>query len=201
MPVRPIDFALDLLDRAEAIAQRAGTPSTETHCVEDDLLRSSWVFIGASLDTYFHEAIRRDMLNNVSKKARNFSVPLGDVDDMIALFLKNRQGSRPRAKLSNIIHQALLKETFQGSTNVERAFALLGKTKYWASIASAMNESPEEVKARLNRQYARRNKIAHEGDYSRQARPRRTWYDLITRAEVDEEIQWMRRFVKAADAL
>lgn len=141
------------------------------------------------------------MLNNMSNKARKFSVPLGDVDDMIALFLENRQTSRPRTKLSNIIHEALLKETFQGTTNIEQAFALLGKTTYWASIASAMQERPEEIKARLNKQYSQRNRIAHQGDYTRQSRPQKTWYNLITRKDVDDEIAWIRRFLIAADAL
>ncbi|GCD20180.1 hypothetical protein CTKZ_17420 [Cellulomonas algicola] len=201
MPIAPLDYALDLLDRAEAMAKTAGRPSASIQDTRVDILRSAWVFVGASIDTYFHERIRRNMLANMSKSARKFSVPLGDVDDMVALFLANRSGSRPRVKLGNIIHHALLKETFQGATNVERGLGLIGVTKYWDRLSQELGQSPTDIKERLNAQYLRRNKIAHEGDYTRHDRPQQFWYDTIDRAEVDAEIQWTRGFIRAIDNL
>ncbi|MBB2923760.1 hypothetical protein [Cellulomonas cellasea] len=201
MAVKPLDFALDLLDRAEELAKLAGNPPQGTSDVKMDVLRSAWVFIGASIDTYFHERIRRTMLQDMSKSARKFEVPLGDVDDMVALFLANRKEARPRVKLGNIIHQALLKQTFQGATNVERAFGLIGQTKYWKEISVQLGEPVEDIKSRLNTQYQRRNRISHEGDYTRQSRPQQFWYYLLDRTAVDEEIAWTRRFLKAADSL
>lgn len=35
MTVKPIDFALDLLERADELAKRAGNPTSDTHCVEE----------------------------------------------------------------------------------------------------------------------------------------------------------------------
>jgi hypothetical protein len=204
MPVKPLDFALDLMDRAEELAKLAGEPPQGTSDVKMDVLRSAWVFVGASIDTYFHERIRRNMLGGIqgmSKSARKFTVPLGDVDDMVALFLADRQKARPRVKLGNIIHGSLLKDTFQGATNVERAFGFVGVTSCWTKLSAKLDQSSESIRDRLNSQYYRRNKIAHEGDYYRQSRPQQLWYDTLDRATVDDEIAWTREFLKAVDSL
>lgn len=102
-------------------------------------------------------------------------------------------------RLKSIIHDALLKETFQGSTNIERAFALMGVKGYWATIANGMGDPAPDVKRRLNAQYNRRNRIVHQGDYHRQERRQRFWYDELRRISVDGEIAWTRRFLQAAD--
>jgi hypothetical protein len=71
----------------------------------------------------------------------------------------------------------------------------------WKSLAVSLGESVSDIEYRLNKQYARRNRIAHEGDCSRQQRRRHIWYEPIERAEVDSEIVWTRGFLSAADKL
>jgi hypothetical protein len=103
----------------------------------------------------------------MSPSANKFSLPLGPVDELIGGLLLNRLASRPRVRLKSVIHNALLKETYQGSVNIERAFALMGVTGFWAPIATGMGDPVTEVENRLNVQYNRRNRIAHQGDYHR----------------------------------
>jgi len=200
MPLTPLNLGQDLLDRAEQLAAKAGHPPTDPWNVESDILRAAWTFVGAAVDTYFHERVRGALLTGpMSRSAEKFPVPLGSVDELIGGFLSNRLGSRPRVRLKSVIHDALLKETYQGSANIERAFALVGVTGFWATIASGMGDPVAEVKNRLNVQYNRRNRIAHQGDYHRQERRQKLWYDALRRTDVDDEIAWTRRFLLAAN--
>ncbi len=41
MPVTPLDFGLDLVQRAELLADEAGPPSSSTWSVESDILRGA----------------------------------------------------------------------------------------------------------------------------------------------------------------
>jgi len=200
MPLTPLQLGLDLLDRADHLAQLAGTPNTSIWSVEGDVLRASWTFVGAAVDTYFHERVRGALLNPpLSPSATKFALPLGSVDDLISGFLENRAHSRPRVRLKSLIHDALLKETFQGSRNVETAFALMGVKRFWPAISGAMSDPVPDIKSRLDAQYNRRNRIAHQGDYHRQERRQKVWYDSLGRTEVDDEVLWTRGFLQAAD--
>ena len=201
MPVKPLQLGQDLLDRAEQLAKLAGSPPSDQWTVESDVLRAAWTFVGAAVDTYFHERVRSALLATpLSPSATKFGLPLGPVEELIAGFLQDRTRSRPRVRLKSVIHDALLKETYQGSRNVETAFALMGVKGFWATIANGMNEPPIDVKNRLDAQYNRRNRIAHQGDYHRQERRQKIWYDEITRTAVDDEVAWTRRFLQAADS-
>lgn len=200
MPLTPLKLGEDLLDRADQLAQLAGSPPNDPWTVESDVLRAAWTFVGAAVDTYFHERVRGALLSSpMSPSAQRFAVPLGPVDEMIGSFLQDRAGSRPRVRLKSVIHDALLKETYQGSTNIERVFALMGVKGYWSIIAAGMGISAAEVRDRLNAQYNWRNRIAHQGDYHRQERRRNIWYDELRRPDVDDEVAWTRRFLQAAD--
>jgi hypothetical protein len=157
---------------------------------------------GAAIDTYFHERVRGALTARpMSSAATKYMVQLGSVEDMIDRFLASRESSRPRVILKNILHDRLLQDTFQGSRNVETAFALIGVSKPWATISQLMGETATDIKGRLDQQYNRRNRIAHQGDYSRQERPQVIYYDILERAEVDDEIAWTKRFLLAADGV
>jgi hypothetical protein len=200
MPISPLDFAKDLLERAEKIAANAGTPSREIWSVESDMLRSAWVLVGASIDTYFHERVRGSLVSRpMTGAAKKYALQLGPVEDLIDLFLKDRAKSRPRVALKNILHDTLLRDTFQGSTNVERAFNLLGVQKPWKKLEIEVGDTQANIKGRLDKQYNRRNRIAHQGDYRRQERPRTIFYEAIGRSDVDGEVNWTRDFLTAAD--
>lgn len=200
MPVTPLELGKDLLDRSEAMVHMSGSADHDVASVEADVLRAAWMFVGASVDTYFHERVRGALLTPpLSPSAKKFDLPLESVEELVEAFLQNRGRSRPRVRLKTVVHDMLLKETFQGSRNVERAFSLMGIKGYWAIIAGAMGDPPAEVKRRLNSQYNRRNRIAHQGDCSRQERRQHIWYDSLGHSEVETEITWTRRFLNAAD--
>ena len=199
----PIDYGMDILDRAQGIVDLVGTAVPEPNNIDADLLRSAWAFTGASIDTYFHERVRRNILSGgLSNKGKKFVVPLAAVDSIIDDVVHNREtATRPRVRLKEAIQDELGYSTFQGHRNVEYAFALIGVTGYWAAISTALGPTTvEKVKNRLDRQYRRRNRISHEGDLIRQQRPQKLKYCPIRRSEVQHEIDWTRDFLIASDS-
>ena len=203
LPVHELEFAEDLLKRAAALVSQAcatGQP-IEADSVEADILRSAWAFVGAAIDTYFHERVRRAMLKPpLSNAARKYEVTVGDVEDLVEAFLKDRKKTRPRVRLNNAVHKQLLTDTFQGSRNVERAFALIGSPSPWKKVATELGGTrANAVKNRLDRQYDRRNKIVHEGDFKPQSRPQRVKRTAIEASAVCEEIAWTSEFLRATD--
>ena len=173
----------------------------EADSVEADVLRSAWAFVGAAIDTYFHERVRRALLEPpLSNAARKYEVTVGDVEDLVEAFLKDREKTRPRVRLKNAVHKQLLTDTFQGSRNVELAFALIGSPSAWKAVARELGGTrADAVKDRLDRQYARRNNIVHEGDFKRQSRPQRLKLAAIEASVVCEEIAWTSEFLRATD--
>ena len=198
-----MEFAEDLLKRAAALVSQAcatGQP-IEADSVEADILRSAWAFVGAAIDTYFHERVRRALLEPpLSSAARKYEVTVGDVEDLVEAFLKDREKTRPRVRLKNAIHKQLLTVTFQGSRNIERAFALIGSPSPWTKVSKELGETrADAVKSRLDKQYARRNNIVHEGDFKTQSRPQRVKHAAIEASIVCEEIAWTSEFLRATD--
>lgn len=151
MPLTPLQLGQDLLDRSGHLAKLAGSPPSDPWTVESDVLRAAWTFVGAAVDTYFHERVRGALLTiPLSPSAKKFGVPLGSVDELIGGFLQDRARSRPRVRLKSVIHDALLKETYQGSRNVETAFALmarqrvLGDHRRWHGRPGRRRQEPAE---------------------------------------------------------
>lgn len=199
----PIDYAENILDRAQRLVDMVGTARPAPGSADADLLRSSWTFTGAAVDTYFHERIRRSILSNgLSAKGKKLEIPLGEIDSILDAVVKNRQtNTRPRVSLKRAIQEQLGFQTFQGHRNIERAFGLIGVTSYWPTISGALTppQTVPQVKNRLDRQYRRRNQITHEGDLQRQERPRVLKHEPIARLDVQHEIDWTRSFLVAAD--
>ena len=200
MVISALQYAQELLDRADRLSS-AAAPSPSSDSIDADQLRSAWSFTAAAIDTYFHKRVRQELLAHpISNAARKkFELSIGDIDDLVGSFLSNRATARPRVKLKNLVDEKLATLTFQGSSNIEHAFGLMGISKYWGDISAELGEPTEEIKLRLNKQYGRRNRIAHEGDFVREQRPRAVKYQEIEQAAVADEIAWTRAFLTAVD--
>lgn len=73
MPLTPLQLGLDSLDRSEELAKLAGSPPMDQWTVESDVLRAAWTFVGAAVDTYFHERVRGALLTSpMSPSATKF---------------------------------------------------------------------------------------------------------------------------------
>lgn len=205
MPVTPLQAALDVLDRAEALlVLDAG--SFGDSVLDHDVRRQAVVMAVASLDTWMHWKIRGVELKALTRKTKDLSVPFVALVEMGQRSLDARRDSvedRPMVRARNVLNEQILRMTFQSARQWADGFALIGVGSGLASAGRAMSppESKADVETRLNRLSHRRNLIVHEGDLRRLVRPQRITRNKISRAEVDDDLNWIRRFLVAADSI
>lgn len=200
MPVTPLQAAIDVLDRAEALLTLDAPPAPIQ--VREDIRRLAWAMGSASIDTFLHWRVARVDLKAgpLAKELSSLEVNFGELVDMGRADVLARQQNRvnrPLVKARNVLHQRLLRDTFQTKRGVERALAMCGIKDIWRSISRAMGEPTNDVTDHLNALASRRNAIVHEGDIQRQSRPRAVRHQPIEAAEVAAELAWVRRFVVA----
>lgn len=200
MSTTPIDAASDVLARAEGllVLDSASTPEN----TRADIRRMALALGVAALDTYLHWAIRRVAFTSMSKKLAGVSVAFGDLVAMGEKSVEARTREvrdRPQTRARNVLNERLLTMTFQTARQVEDALAMLGVVQPWKNLSKAISppSTEAELKRRLNHLSHRRNKIVHEGDLRRQARPRSIAHEQIEREDVEDDLAWIKSFVSA----
>lgn len=84
----------------------------------------------------------------------------------------------------------------------ESALVMLGVRKPWSNLAAELAPSTAaDLKLWLNGLSHRRNKIAHEGDLLREARPQRVKHEVITSADGAADLDGVEVFIKALDTV
>lgn len=200
MPVTPLQAATDVLDRADAILALDAPPTADL--VREDIRRLAWAMASASIDTFLHWRVTRVDLgtDTLHKELRNLDVSFGNLVDMGRADVAARQenhNNRPLVKARNVLHERILRDTFQNKRGVERALSMCGIRDIWRSLAREMGETVVEVTDHVNALANRRNAIVHEGDIQRQSKPRAVRHQSLESAEIVAELAWARRFVTA----
>ena len=200
MPVTPLQAATDVLDRADALLALDAPPTLED--VRTDLRRLAWAMASASIDTFLHWRVARADLYapQLRQELRELTVPFGELVAMARADVIARQENRvnrPVVKARNVLHERILRDTFQNKRGVERALSMCGVADIWRRISAAMGETVGEVTDHVNALANRRNAIVHEGDIQRQSRPQQVRHQPISEAEIRAELDWARRFVNA----
>lgn len=139
----------------------------EAKCLDaSSLLRSEFVFIVGTLDTYMHMVVEDKIVNMFFDKSgfvSEFTVSVSEVKKLFATIDENDKIEIFR----NIVKQKLAKDSFQAPKSIEYAFSLIGLRKVWSTVNSGMGMSSEDVKNKLSLIVNRRNMIAHESDRNR----------------------------------
>lgn len=156
----------------------------------------------AGLDTYVHRMIvwRIDPRYELPKALRKLGVQFGDFADMSDEWLASQQAgsqSRPWVRAKNLLHERLLRETFQSYEDVQDGLAMAGVKTLWSDTAEVLSSKPADIKTRLNGLVHRRNQVVHEGDIRRQIRPQGLRYNAIVRAEVLDDLDWLEELIGA----
>lgn len=205
MSVTPLHAALDVLDRAERLLT-LDSGSATAPLLDYDARRQALVMGIASLDTWMHWKIRRVDLAVLSRKMQDLRVPFDALVEMGQRSIDARRSGiedRPMVRARNELNEQILRMTFQSGRQWEDGFALLGVRSGLASAGAAMfpSETKADVEDRLNRLSHRRNLIVHEGDLRRLVRPQRITRNNVSRADVDGDLIWIRRFLVAANSI
>lgn len=208
MAVTALEAANDVLNRAEQLlildCGRGDAP-----LIDYDIRRLSLAMGVAGLDTYFHWAIRGANLNTLSAlspEMAKLEVPFAEVVRISEGSLSARRrgvNDRPQTRARSTLNQRLLTMTFQNARSVERGLSLIGIRSGLSAVAAAMAgaETRNSIKDRLNRLSYRRNMIVHEGDLRRLVRPQQVTRNVLRRADVEDDIRWLRSFIGALDAV
>jgi uncharacterized protein YutE (UPF0331/DUF86 family) len=101
--------------------------------------------------------------------------------------------------MRRLLRDRLLRETFQGFDAVSRALRMAGRKKEWDAIGSRMSpeQSPAEIREKLNEIVRRRNQIVHEGDYARLDRPQNSRRNEMTTPQAKADIDFIEQIIDA----
>ncbi|WP_155984734.1 hypothetical protein [Saccharomonospora piscinae] len=202
MAATPLDAATDVLNRAYALLDLDTEPQPEA--VRADVRRMALALGVAALDTHLHWIIRRVEFKALPKSLAGLTVPFGDLVDMAATSVAARKSGvqdRPNVRVRNALNEKLLTMTFQSARQVEQALNMAGVERCWTKLASAFHPptTSSTIKQKLDDLSHRRNKIVHEGDLRRLARPRTVTHEPMDRRDVDMDLAWLNHFIAALD--
>jgi len=164
-----------------------------------DILRAEIVLIVSALDSYIHNKVRYNMINvfkagNVQTDSfKKFKIPLEDVQKAI------KDPSTFDWLENEIITQHSWK-SFQQSKKIEEAIALISSKKLWKELGEKLNESPDNLKNRLDVIVDRRNKIAHEADIDPSFPGQMVRWPINSQIIIDI-IKFMEELVKSIDEI
>lgn len=194
-----------MLDRAKSFL--TFDPGTETaSLLEYDIRRQAVAMGVAALDTWMHWSIRNADMSALSNRLHRLEVPFGDLVRMGENSLDARRRGvqdRPVVRARNVLSEKLLTMTFQTARQWELGFDLLGIKQGINKAGQAMTPAQNHgaIIAQLNALSHRRNKIVHEGDLRRLARPQKVTRSQLLRADVDADLLWIGDFLAAVDTV
>lgn len=129
--------------------------------VTDNILRAALTMIVSAIDTSVHELIVTAIMFELREEKSTFK--LDKITIGISVSKESDVDKRMRLIESSLRRQ-YAKESFQSSRQIENALAIIGITKIWTKLAPRLEQSPEDIKIRLDLLVRRRNQIVHEGD-------------------------------------
>jgi hypothetical protein len=202
MPVTAKNASDDCIARARALLAHASAPGTAPG-LRDDLGRLALVMAIAAVDTYMHIVVLRrvsTVRGALPKALQELDIGFAQLTDLAeATVIAQRAGraSRPWVTVKHALQERLLRETFQTYDAVGSAMSMAGVKKAWSSIATHLGCTADDIRVRLNAIVHRRNKIVHEGDLRRMARPRAIQHSHIDLTSVQSDIDWLDQLLGA----
>jgi len=164
------------------------------------LLRSSLVLYLAAVDKLLHEALSK----HFAKLAKNKS--LDDLVDIniskayaIAQHARIRTGrggkkkKRPGHALKAEMLADIYKDTYLKTSNLEKVCAACGKRQIFQLLSKAHPaHTGKQARDRWSRLYGYRNRIAHECDMFRMAKPRRANFHSVDVTGIESDMDFIK---------
>ncbi len=206
MPFLPSDAADSCLERAQRLLDLADA-KLPVKIAKNDLRRMALVMAVAAIDSYLHGIIlrriadvrrRKPLPNELCRLGMAFSDLAHLADNSINARRQGRD-ARPWVQVKKALQARLLKEAFQSSEQVARAFNMAGIQSGWSKIASELGESTHKIMGRLDALVDRRNRIVHEGDLKRASRPRGRRFNHTDVDKVREDVDWVGSLIEAME--
>jgi len=161
----------------------------------------------AALDAYMHSVVLRKInaiKKNPPKSLRRLQLDFGDLADLTNLFIERQRTnsqSRPWVHAKEALRRRLTKETFQTYDQIASSLAMAGVQQGWSQICHHLHLTDAQVRNTLSRINHQRNKIVHEGDIVRLARPRSIKLERINPSQVRKDLRWIEALIHAIDQI
>lgn len=200
MAVTPLQAAMDVLDRADALLALDAAPTPEL--TREDTRRLAWAMASASIDTFLHWSVRRAIPKHgrLPKNLYNLEIKFGELVKMGRDSVNARRDgvkNKPLVTAQNVLHDRILRDTYQSPAGVENALKMCGVSDCWGKLAAETGETKADLQNHLDQLARRRNSIVHEGDIQRQSKPRNVRRNNLDRNTIESELIWVRTFVSA----
>ncbi|MCJ7651308.1 MAG: HEPN domain-containing protein [Candidatus Lokiarchaeota archaeon] len=177
------------------------------HKYLSELLRSSLVFAVSAMDRYFHDIIverSTKLLNRSEAKIpdhlKKLSLPLLTFKKTIQKIRgdkNSRVGTIIKMAIQNKMHSEFI---FQSVNDISKAAKILGVDDFWRKVAKEMGSNRvTDVQEKLSEIVKRRHTIVHEADLYRKTKIKKLVFRDIKRKGTQNWIDWIIKFVKAAD--
>lgn len=137
MTVTSLQAAIDVLDRADALLKL--DPSPVPDLTREDTWRLAWAMGSAAIDAYLHWRVKRSISKSgpLPKDLRNLEVPFEALVKMGRDSLKARRNglnNKPLVTAQNVLHERILRDTYQSARDVETALQMCGVGECWGNL-------------------------------------------------------------------
>lgn len=128
---------------------------------KDNILRAALTMLVSAIDTSVHELVISAVVRKLIDGQHVFDISKQLVS--IQCILESEPSQRIVMAEADIRRQ-YAKETFQSSRQLEAVLASIGINKIWSRLSGRLENTPEEIKLKLDLMVRRRNQIVHEAD-------------------------------------
>ncbi len=164
------------------------------------LLRSSLVLYMAAVDKILHEALSKHFATLAKSKSLDELVDIKiSRAYAIAQHARIRTGKggkkkkRPGRQLKAVMLEDIYKDTYLKTSNLEKFCAACGKRMIFQLFSETHPaQTAQQAKDRWSRLYRYRNRIAHECDMLRMAKPRRANFHPVAVTEIERDMDFIK---------
>lgn len=130
----------------------------------DFLLRQAVVVACTSLEAFFWDALRENVLTIVKARRRGADESLLNLKFTLADYLSIQQWSDPDERLRQIILNNFKRGTLYNTESIDQIAAILTVKDFWGQVEKLSGEKSNELKRKIGDLINRRNQIAHRAD-------------------------------------
>lgn len=149
------------------VISRATTPIPETLVSEgglDFLLRQAVVVACTSLEAFFWDALRENVLTIVQARRRGADDSIRKLTLTLEDYLSIQEYQDPDVRLRQIILKNFERGTLYDTGSMDKIAKILTVKDFWKKVADNCGESEGALKTRISELIQRRNQIAHRAD-------------------------------------
>ena len=128
------------------------------------LLRQSIVAACTSLESFFWDSLRENVLTIVKARRRGADKSLRDLTLTLDDYLSMENYADPDERLRQIILKNFERRTLYDSESIEKISSVLTVRGFWDEVGKRCGRSARDLRRELDELISRRNQIAHRAD-------------------------------------